>query len=77
MFTVRIDRGRGNGHEVFSCARYRVTYERPAMSVRVRMTGVVGQETPEEVDVSVGDRVFVMNEHGNTIDQISSSRRES
>lgn len=72
MFTVRVDHENGGGRDVYGCVRYKVVLE-PARALV--LFGTEGQPLPAEQVVLVpGDRVYVMNQAGETIDQLTCPR---
>lgn len=72
MFSVRIDYAGGASREVLSCTRYRATF---GEGTTLTLIGVAGQEAPVDVRLAQGDKAYVMNERGDTIDHVVPARR--
>lgn len=72
MFTIRIDRADGV-RDVYGCARYRVAPDPDRVQVELFEAG--SEAVAQTLALAPGDRGFVMNADGNTVDQVHLSRR--
>lgn len=77
MFTIRVEHpanGKCASREVFACARYEV-HQADNGSSMLKMFGVDGiKDDGKEIRITNGDRVYMMNPEGATVDSIRTER---